>query len=698
MDYIKKTICLDGERTRTQGIMPYYEFGTDNPSLTPATGNNGNWGQFVANPDFLTDSGKTYNGMMHSYYSLLNMVRNGIHLRRVGDGDNAVFTENLSSFVWSGTCFADGNEPDSVYEYDCYAASDFIATEISNQQGETIKVYKYIGTEAIPESSYIVIVNDFGKFVNLSSYLNDMISGDEHTRWGEYCSFVDKCIGKINIPASIYNKHIKAPKSIPCADVVDYISWLVDNENLSGNCCNARLWDDMGGDDMLEFLKTSAETKCEEYREFVDEFTYTVPYIEMPLLLVQNFTDVGVLTNVDGVEYNPELNGPSAREDEETRPHGYLQLSSNDSGFTLPDPERKIPDGRIEISGITISGLCLTIDQVVMKNKRMTYPVNETGEIVVESLLRTLRDQKKYTDDEDNVLPGLFKKYDDAPSGKYFICEKNGDEWVVSPYTGNDLKNGDGMTSEEAANVKFYRTVTTEASAKRISEVYDTEPKEDGEPEPEFFYYKVKYENSESATMTIPYKKGNTANVYFIEDGEDDEYVCRGDFISEEPIITGDKIEFKYVIGGYFTADSAGTFINYIGSGDVYYEKYKYESSHLIYVTLDGVDNVPIYSEYIDFDASMKEFYSPSLNLYRYGNTANIIEATTGEIWNEDYSYDAYLTKEEYLTNFSSPPKVDVDVTIDRGGVSAFEKHYKLSECNTMQDLTQYGNNYFNLQ
>lgn len=663
MDYIKKTICLDGERTRTQGIMPYYEFGTDNPSLTPATGNNGNWGQFVANPDFLTNSGKTYNGMMHSYYSLLNMVRNGIHLRRVvGDGGDIAFTENLSSFVWDGTCFADGNEPDSAYDYDCYAASDFNATEINNQQGETVKVYKYIGTEAIPESSYIVIVNDFEKFINLSNYLNGMISGDEHTRWAEYCSFVDKCIGKINIPASIYNKHIKTPKSISCADVVDYISWLVDNENLSGNCCNARLWDDMGGEDMLEFLEVSAKTKCEEYREFVDGFTYTVPYtvpyIEMPLLLVQNFTDVGVLTNIDGVEY-----------DTENRPH-------------KPGTEGEGP----------------CIEEIIMKNKRMAYPINETSEIVVESFLRTLRDQKKYTDDEDNVLPGLFKKYDDAPAGKYFICEKNGDEWVVSPYAGNDLKNGDGMTSEEAANVKFYRTVTTEASAKRISEIYDAEPKEDGEPEAEFFYYKVKYENSENATMTIPYKKGNTANVYFVEGGEDDEYVCRGDFISEEPIITGDKIEFKYVIGGYFTADSAGTFINYIGSGDVYYEKYKYESSHLIYVTLDGVDNVPIYSEYIDFDSNSKQFYSPSLNLYRYGNTANITEATTGEIWNKDYSYDAYLTKEEYLTNFSSPPKVDVDVTIDRGGVSAFEKHYKLSECNTMQDLTQYGNNYFNLQ
>jgi hypothetical protein len=67
----------------------------------------------------------------------------------------------------------------------------------------------------------------------------------------------------------------------------------------------------------------------------------------------------------------------------------------------------------------------------------------------------------------------------------------------------------------------------------------------------------------------------------------------------------------------------------------------------------------------------------------------------TAAIWDPDFSFDAYLTKEEYLTGFSMPPKVDVNVTVDRGGVSAFERHYKLAECNTMQDLENYNNGEF---
>jgi hypothetical protein len=206
--------------------------------------------------------------------------------------------------------------------------------------------------------------------------------------------------------------------------------------------------------------------------------------------------------------------------------------------------------------------------------------------------------------------------------------------------------------------------------------------------------------------MTIPYHIGNATNVYLVSSGERGAgpFIYRGDFISDLNN-SDDSFEVTYVIGGYFEGDEYGNYRYQVMDefGDVYYEKYTLQKDHVDYVALDGVDKVPVYSEYIDFDGAAKEFYSPRYGLYRTGNTANIIRMTSGEFWTrkngDGYSYanDAYLTKEEYLTGFSLPPKVDVNVTIDRGGVSAFEKHYKLSECNTMQDLVNYGNNFFNI-
>lgn len=724
MDYIKKTICLEGARSRTQGLMPYYEIGAAYPDvsggscytmeelgLSEASGGNGNWGQIVANPCFLAECGKTYNDMLLAYYTLLNMVRSGIKLRKVErkeDEGGIIYTQDINSFYLSGTCLTGGDEPDSLYDYAAYDAVDFYSTEIVTERNELRNVYRYSGTGS-PEDMFIVLIEDMDKFNGLAGYLRDTeyfealselnpenIYGEEDGFvWARFCKVVDLCIGKLDVPASIYNEHIKVPKSMPCADVADYIEWLLNNQDLSGNCCNARLWDDMGGEDMLEFLIENSGV-CENSRAVLNSLKYAVPYIEIPLLITQNFTDVGVLTNIDGVEYEKELPGPSSDDGNEiTRPHGKFQIGN--SGFTSGS----------EINYVVGSGVGVTLDEIIMGSSRKTYPTTDENEqlaIEVESLARTLRSSKKYFDDKDNILPGLFQKFEDEPAGKYFIATSGTNGWVIEEYDGetSGWTNADGKSSEELSGVTpMYRNVTTKESARRIAEVYGDEPKEYGTVEIDKFYFKVKYDNSEDSPMTVPYLSGNVTNTYLIESGDTgDDFIYRGDFIlsADTREISGQTyFEITYVIGGYYSADSGGTFIDYIGSGDVYYEKHIYDDKHVDYAVIDGVDNVPVYSQYVDFEADMKEFYSPRYNLYRMGNTANIIEMTTGEIWNEDDAYDAYLTKEEYLINFSLPPKTDVNVTIDRGGVSAFEKHYKLSECNTMSDLINYGNNFFNL-
>ena len=545
--------------------------------------------------------------------------------------------------------------------------------------------------------TFIVLIEDYETFNKLSSYLDrtgyqqvgagvTIETGPEHFKWARYCQVVDACIGKINIPASIYNKHIKVPKSMPCADVQSYIDWLVNNQKLSADCCNARLWEDRGGEEMLDFL-IKHSGMCQSIMSAVNSLDYAVPYIEMPILLTQNYTDVGVLTNIDGVLYDETLSGAVIQNQEETRPHGYLRPAKE----LLPNGQSALTQS--EIDYLIQSGIGVSFDQIIMDTSAHT-----DGDIEVESLLQTLRNKKKYTDDKDNVLPGDFKMYDDFPGGKYYKCERNGDDWSVEKYGGTDLVNGDGMTSEEIASsqsTKYYRSVTTRASAQRIAEVYDEE-KNEGEPIANVFYFNVKYDNSESSPMECPYKVGNATNVYLLDSGSN---IYRGDFIVD--VNTGDGKTFKveYVVGGYFKGDENGNFIEwpdeYHEFGDIYYEEYGLDKTHVDYVALDGVDNVPVWSEYIDFAGAAKEFYSTRYGLIRTGNTATILRLTSGDIWNKDFAYDAYLTKEDYLTGFSLPPKVDVNVTVDRGGASAFERHYKLSECNTMQDLENYQNGYF---
>jgi len=65
--------------------------------------------------------------------------------------------------------------------------------------------------------------------------------------------------------------------------------------------------------------------------------------------------------------------------------------------------------------------------------------------------------------------------------------------------------------------------------------------------------------------------------------------------------------------------------------------------------------------------------------------------------WNETNVSLSAITKEEYLFGIISKPEVKSDVFIDRGVVTVFERHLKLSEVRNLEELQRYGKNYFNV-
>lgn len=72
-------------------------------------------------------------------------------------------------------------------------------------------------------------------------------------------------------------------------------------------------------------------------------------------------------------------------------------------------------------------------------------------------------------------------------------------------------------------------------------------------------------------------------------------------------------------------------------------------------------------------------------------------------ILNENYndesgtSENPPMFREEYKLGMSAPQNVSGDIYIDRGINSAFEKHIKISEVVSLEDMLQYGNGYFKI-
>lgn len=328
--------------------------------------------------------------------------------------------------------------------------------------------------------------------------------------------------------------------------------------------------------------------------------TYVTPYIEMPLALNQDIADLGHMT-----DYQDEWN------------------------------EFPNKDGISIYSGDTY-----------------TY--------TTDSKLQFLRSKKLYTDDDGNLLPGLFEE-----EGKLWKYTYDGEKWSHSNQEARFANKtcGDGLSNGECVNVNIYRTVSIDAIVQAMLSGAST----DGS-----YYFYVKYKNDKETPMKIPFTVG----------------VVDGNGISNISY-DSDFVTFEY-------------FYNYIK----YKETYKYNTGQTMEIVLDGYENITIYYNEIDYDFTEQTIYNKHYGLYREGNLADIVQYREGHVWCDDKSngyvasaetINAPIFKEEYLLGISSTFKADVNVTINRGNAAAFERHFKLSECNSMEDLENSGNNIFNL-
>ena len=69
----------------------------------------------------------------------------------------------------------------------------------------------------------------------------------------------------------------------------------------------------------------------------------------------------------------------------------------------------------------------------------------------------------------------------------------------------------------------------------------------------------------------------------------------------------------------------------------------------------------------------------------------------SGQGWNENNTSLKETVKDDILFGIDEIRAVENELEIDRGNYSVFENHYILGEVNTLEDLTNYRNNFFKL-
>lgn len=257
--------------------------------------------------------------------------------------------------------------------------------------------------------------------------------------------------------------------------------------------------------------------------------------------------------------------------------------------------------------------------------------------------------------------------------------------WECRKYNNSDMECADGEYVSPGNNKK-YRNVT-------ILPCFDNliGSAENGD----VYYIMARYDNgviypsnimdddiSKVHSLKIPYVCGIPLNQTSYNDG----VITYDEVESIEEL--GDTVIIRYIKG-----ITSGT--NKTISGIHYEEISDYEKGLKINTVIDGIDAVDIYYDAIS--PHTRTIYNSEYKCYRQVNLAKITGMEIGGIWTEESAVEAMLFTKDGFEGLKDEPKYNINLLYNRGNAAAWENHFKLSECNTMEDLENYGNNFFNI-
>ena len=389
-------------------------------------------------------------------------------------------------------------------------------------------------------------------------------------------------------------------------------------------------------------LKAKGLSVWEKYRiEYVDEGGHKT------MILFANLSDANFSDCFNVYETISDEHIGVIRKDGQT----YTLLYNNGKVFTL--------NSLTEIERITKRG---NIDCCAAKKW------DKRGGDAMETFLR-----------ENLVLSTQW--WDEMQSDKYssgntfnlpiFISQTYEQGGILTPYegeTGDTIPSGTGWadTSGITAESKLY-------TLQRKERTYD----DYGNIAPFFL--------NESGETEICFVTGQTFNEYITDNGQ-----LIADTISEI-IPSGDTIYFHYILGA--TLASSGNTWTIVPNTGIHYEE-SYPITEEIYPNPINGETGITYTN-IAFDKQIETIYNSDFKLSKDGTISNIVGYVKGEIWDTPDVVTEPLFKEEYLGKSVETPQVDVDVTIERGLASVYEKYSKLGECSSFKDIEYYGNGYF---
>ena len=395
------------------------------------------------------------------------------------------------------------------------------------------------------------------------------------------------------------------------------------------------------GDSKFSFYKYVDENIIQS-SSATNDFELIVPNVEVPIL----FEDEYVVDTL----YYPYEYSLTGKTNEILNLHG-ISLSANvgETLLTIYD---------IELNSATTSSFTIFSCTTVNDN------------IEVESRLEKLRHYSSLEIAEG--FDGILKDWTES-GATLCKCTYNNGWSIITGITSNRFKCVDGEVNV-TPNTDVYRNITLLGCIPH----YIPNPQNG-----DIYYFMVRYKNDEENLLSFPFKVGEPVNIETYDGDTIYDMVLSTEIESLESGATYCNI--SYVLG-------ATSGIN--DTGIIYHEKLLYESG-ITTVLVENLFESELYYEKLNYDSNLKLVYNNDYGVSCYIRPAYITQMEVGKVFQETIKIP--LITKEGSENLYSPPQLSLDIEFNRGNAAGWEKHFKLSECNTMRDLKNYGNNVFNL-
>lgn len=714
MDKIKKIINIDNSRSHRNGLLPFVHYDENKISFVNEQMPNGNYGKYVCdltifeknNDEYIEINRMKYLDIIRRYSFVHKVLKNGVLVKKINFEETNIIEINcLSGTTSVGTIerirfITDFDEIDTnvLYNYtpldinffnEENSIYNFVKpTDDENRLKEKITQHETL----IKENEFFILIQNYDDVIDLNNLWINWIIVEGCDDWREKVFGKNKKNEDCDVPDlqfySDVNKYILGLTEVPSKydgslvpQYIDYfkcaesIEWFETNsastmaaESLETeeNVWILNNWNERGGGDFYEFLKKISPIWQSE-NEFIQigdknsnkYFKYTEPFININVLINSEY-DYETLYDV--YEYSAKNNEFEGA----VKPY-----SAPTSGFG---------------SGLTKQWLNLEGNENSAMCESQLSTLKHSDAVMVSDKIFGIY---SVYDDDKPESGQMFKctKYSGSTihkTGNQIVCEKEYSDgfvwWECEKVTNenilNNIKCGDGEYIEGGKRDK-YRNVTILSCIESVAGYVDYGKE---------YYFLSRYDNSKEKPIEPPYKINEPVNIVTYDNGDVVyDKVFPIEYNEEKTIAT---IRYAKGITSGATEEESG----------IHYEEVlSCELEKKEVIPIDGVYMAEVYYNEIGFDGDKVEVYSEEYNLTRKTNLARITGMEICTQWTEESAVDAMLITRDGSEGLQEEPKYNLNLLYNRGNAAGYESHFKLSECNTMEDLENYSNNFFNL-